>query len=125
MASTTQKTTRRKSGNLFQPVLKSGKSEGKSKGKGKGKGKSKGGVTVNDKTARALARAGLIRDVPGFPKIPKVSGPLDKIYKQSGTSNRKKDLARRALPPGWRESKDGNRYFENRRNRSDKGDGGL
>jgi hypothetical protein len=46
-------------------------------------------------------------------------------YKQAGTSNRSVDMARKAKRPGWRISDEGNLYFENRRNRSDKKPGTL
>ena len=42
--------------------------------------------------------------------------PLDQV----GTSNFKRDIVRKALPPGKRISKTGNIYWESRRNRSDK-----
>lgn len=38
---------------------------------------------------------------------------------QTGSSNTKKDSARKALAPGKRISKSGNIYWENRTNRSD------
>lgn len=41
-------------------------------------------------------------------------------YRQVGTSNIARDAKRTALPPGWRISKSGKLYFENRRNRSDR-----
>lgn len=41
-------------------------------------------------------------------------------YPQTGVSNRRRDKLIKALPPGWRESKTGRTYFENRRNRSDR-----
>ena len=50
-------------------------------------------------------------------KKKKASGT--KYYPQKGTSNTKKDSARRAKKPGYRLSKTGNVYFENRKNRSD------
>jgi len=42
-----------------------------------------------------------------------------KKYKQTGETFRPLDLKLRALPPGWRISESGNRYFEARKNRSD------
>ena len=42
-----------------------------------------------------------------------------KRYMQIGTSNRIKDKQLRAKRVGWRRSKSGKRYFENRANRSD------
>jgi len=44
------------------------------------------------------------------------------VYKkehQIGTSNKKRDKVRKALPPGKRISKSGNIYWEGRKNRSD------
>lgn len=43
-----------------------------------------------------------------------------KTYHQTGKSNRTRDKKRKAKKPGWRKSKSGKKYFENRRNRSDK-----
>lgn len=43
-----------------------------------------------------------------------------KTYRQVGKSNRRADRKRKAKPVGWRRSKSGKRYFENRRNRSDR-----
>ncbi len=44
-----------------------------------------------------------------------------KTYKQTGTRKSiKADRQRKAKLPGWRISKSGRRYFENRKNRSDK-----
>ena len=43
-----------------------------------------------------------------------------KVGMQIGTSDKKKDAARKALAPGKRVSAAGNIYFENRANRSDK-----
>jgi hypothetical protein len=45
--------------------------------------------------------------------------PKDK-YKQVGKSDVKLDKCFKAKPPGWRISKSGKKYFENRKNRSDK-----
>jgi len=42
-----------------------------------------------------------------------------KRYKQTGTSIIEVDKALMAKKPGWRISKSGKRYFENRKNRSD------
>jgi len=42
-----------------------------------------------------------------------------KIYKQVGKSDLHLDRLLDAKPPGWRKSKNGNWYFENRKNRSD------
>ena len=39
---------------------------------------------------------------------------------QIGTSNKKRDITRKALAPGKRISKAGKIYYENRKNRSDK-----
>jgi len=45
-----------------------------------------------------------------------------KQYRQRGRSNKAKDKKRRAKAPGWRKAKpDSEPYFENRRNRSDRG----
>ena len=41
-------------------------------------------------------------------------------YKQVGKSNVEIDKCFNAKAPGWRISKTGNKYFENRKNRSDK-----
>ncbi len=45
------------------------------------------------------------------------------VHKQKKTYETKRglkqDKARKALPPGWRVSKDGELYYEDRRNRSD------
>ena len=38
---------------------------------------------------------------------------------QTGTSNKKRDKVRKAMPPGKRRSKTGKIYYENRKNRSD------
>ena len=38
---------------------------------------------------------------------------------QTGTSNKKRDKARKAMPPGKRISKTGKIYYESRRSRSD------
>jgi len=42
-----------------------------------------------------------------------------KVLKQVGTSNKKRDLNRKALMPGKRISKTGKVYWETRKNRSD------
>ena len=42
-----------------------------------------------------------------------------KPYKQSGKTNISKDKRLKAMPVGWRISRNGNLYFENRRNRTD------
>ena len=42
-----------------------------------------------------------------------------KVGKQIGRTNIKRDVTRKALAPGHRISKNGNIYFENRKNRSD------
>lgn len=39
--------------------------------------------------------------------------------RQTGSTNKAKDLQYTALPPGWRKSKTGHFYYENRKNRSD------
>lgn len=39
--------------------------------------------------------------------------------KQTGKSNTARDLKRKAKAPGYRVSKNGNRYYEGRKNRSD------
>lgn len=41
------------------------------------------------------------------------------IYRQVGKSNLEIDRMLDAKTPGWRQSKKGNWYFENRKNRSD------
>ena len=41
-------------------------------------------------------------------------------YSQVGKSNKDIDKTRKAKKVGWRKSKSGSTYFENRRNRSDK-----
>ncbi len=43
----------------------------------------------------------------------------DIVEHQTGKSNKKRDKVRDALPPGKRESKSRNIYYENRKNRSD------
>ena len=43
-----------------------------------------------------------------------------KTYKQTGKSDLSLDRLLNAKPPGWRKSKKGNMYFENRKNRSDR-----
>lgn len=43
-----------------------------------------------------------------------------KIYKQVGKTDISIDKLYKAKLPGWRKSKSGKRYFENRKNRSDK-----
>jgi len=40
-------------------------------------------------------------------------------YRQTGKTDLVKDRERKALHPGWRVSKNGKLYFENRKNRSD------
>ena len=40
-------------------------------------------------------------------------------YKQRGTSNKKRDIVRKAKPPGKRKSASGRTYTETRKNRSD------
>jgi len=42
-----------------------------------------------------------------------------KRYKQVGSSIKAVDKMFQAKKPGWRKSKSGKKYFENRRNRSD------
>ena len=44
----------------------------------------------------------------------------NKRYKQIGDTTKHVDKMLDAKPPGWRKSKKGNLYFENRKNRSDK-----
>jgi len=47
---------------------------------------------------------------------------IDKVKKQTGAESYsvKMDRKRNALVPGWRISKNGNLYYETRRNRSDR-----
>lgn len=40
--------------------------------------------------------------------------------RQTGRSNRRADSQRKAKRPGWRKSASGRRYYEARRNRSDR-----
>ncbi len=42
-----------------------------------------------------------------------------KVKRVGKVKSRKADMKRKAKPPGWRKSKNGNWYYENRRNRSD------
>ena len=52
--------------------------------------------------------------------IPKKHGRVISISKkQIGKSVYKKDYAKKAMPPGLRISKDGHKYYEHRKNRSD------
>lgn len=51
-------------------------------------------------------------------------GTYRRVNKQTGTTIDYIDIARIALPPGMRMSKNGKKYFENRANRSDR-DGSL
>ena len=52
---------------------------------------------------------------------PKKAAPKKAVLvKQTGTSNKKRDLERAARPTGRRKSKSGNIYYERRRNRSDR-----
>lgn len=44
---------------------------------------------------------------------------LTRDTRQTGTSNMRRDLKRKAIAPGKRISKNGNIYYENRKNRSD------
>lgn len=46
-------------------------------------------------------------------------GKSKKTYKQRGKTNLRKDLQRKAKPPGKRVSKNGNVYYEYRANRTD------
>lgn len=43
----------------------------------------------------------------------------EKKYKQTGSSIKEIDKMLEAKKPGWRVSKSGKKYFENRKNRSD------
>ena len=43
-----------------------------------------------------------------------------KRYKQTGTTHIPIDKMIQAKKPGWRKSRSGKKYFENRKNRSDK-----
>jgi len=45
--------------------------------------------------------------------------------KQKGTSNKARDIVRKALRPGKRMSKSGKIYWETRKNRSDAGGGKI
>lgn len=45
---------------------------------------------------------------------------IKRVKKMTGKSSRSVDVRRIALAPGWRISKRGNRYFECRKNRSDR-----
>lgn len=42
-----------------------------------------------------------------------------KHYRQTGTTDLIRDMGRSARSVGWRVSSSGNKYFENRKNRSD------
>lgn len=48
-----------------------------------------------------------------------------RTLKQVGTSNKKRDAARKALMPGKRISKNGKVYWETRKNRSDSGSNNI
>ena len=52
----------------------------------------------------------------GFKSLRKV---VKKAEHQTGTSNKKRDKVRKALPPGKRISRTGKTYYEYRRNRTD------
>lgn len=54
-------------------------------------------------------------------KVPKKKAPAKrkKPVRQSGGSDRFRDIQRKAKPPGTRRSKTGRKYFERRKNRSD------
>lgn len=54
-------------------------------------------------------------------KVPKKKAPAKrkKPVRQSGSSDRFRDIQRKAKPPGTRRSKTGRKYFERRKNRSD------
>jgi hypothetical protein len=46
---------------------------------------------------------------------------LKKVKRQTGHSITAFDKLRHAMPPGWRISNTGHKYYENRKNRSDLG----
>lgn len=56
------------------------------------------------------------KKVIGFKSLKK---PLTKVEHQTGKTNKKRDKARKSMPPGKRMSKTGNIYYEYRKNRSD------
>lgn len=58
------------------------------------------------------------KELKGAKKPAKKSAPKKRY--QTGTSNKKRDSARKAKAPGKRVSKTGRVYYERRRNRSDK-----
>ena len=55
-----------------------------------------------------------------MPKRKALKSKLRRMVAQTGKTNTAVDKKLKAKKVGWRKSKSGNLYFENRRNRSDK-----
>lgn len=96
--------------NIGGDVLNSSKKK-KTKGNSKKSSKSK-----KEKTFEAVKSD----DDVDFSGLTRKKRVLDKANFQRGKTSPKRDKARGALPPGKRISKDGNIYYEYRKNRSDK-----
>ncbi len=85
------------------------------------KQKSKPAAKVTPKSTVKKIVKTVVKTAPK-PKVIIKSAPAAKstAYKQTGSSNKKADLARKAMAPGKRTSASGKIYTENRKNRTDK-----
>lgn len=63
---------------------------------------------------------GMKKSAPKKKAVKKAAPKKAVSVKQTGTSNKKRDLERAAKPPGLRKSKSGTIYYERRQNRSDR-----
>lgn len=70
----------------------------------------KGGSYFNEKNIKERQK------VVGFKSLRK---PLKEVEHQTGTTHKKRDKVRKAMPPGKRISKTGKVYYEYRKNRTD------
>jgi hypothetical protein len=70
-------------------------------------------------TKKAIVKKAVKKSAPK--KAIKKTTAKPAVKKQTGTSNRKYDILRQALPAGKRTSANGNVYYESRANRSDAG----
>jgi hypothetical protein len=90
--------------------------------------KSKPAVKVAPKAVvkKAAVKKAVVKAAPKAKAVPKVKTIVKaavatkSAYKQTGSSNKLYDAARKAMPPGKRTSASGKTYTETRKNRTDK-----
>ena len=113
----TRKTTAKKTTTAKEPTLAQLKPKAK-----------KYGIRITTKSGVPKKKAQLLKEVKAAESKAKAKrtraankkkADTDKVYPQTGRSISRYDRMRSAKAPGWRVSKSGRKYFENRKNRSD------